>query len=382
MGLQGKAVVHDLEQSSVISEIIAADMDADSVNQYLKKRGYQKTRAAGLNASDENELNRFVKDSRADVLISMLPPDLEYAAALAALNAGIPYINSNYAGKVAELDQAAKEKGVTLLPEMGLDPGIDLILGQSAVKELDEITGFYSYGGGLPDPACAGDNALHYKITWTFDGVLKTYKRPALLLKNGKEFAIPGDQLFREENIHEISIPEMGKLEAFPNGDALKYIDIFGLKKEPLKEMGRFALRWPGHSRFWQVMSDMGFLEDTALEGTDLSPRRFLVRHLTPRLQFREKDRDVAILRVCVWGMKDGKKRKVTLDMFDYRDIETDLFAMNRTVGFTASIAAQMILSGKITKPGVLSPARHVPPSEMLAELEKRGIHVKLRTED
>ncbi|MBP1727613.1 MAG: hypothetical protein H6Q51_2911 [Deltaproteobacteria bacterium] len=67
------------------------------------------------------------------------------------------------------------------------------------------------------------------------------------------------------------------------------------------------------------------------------------------------------ILRAQAWGVKAGKRRKVTYDLFDYRDLETGLFAMNRTVGFTASIAAQLVLAGKITAKGVLSPVRHVP---------------------
>jgi len=56
---------------------------------------------------------------------------------------------------------------------------------------------------------------------------------------------------------------------------------------------------------------------------------------------------------------------------------------MNRTVGFPASIGAQMILSGNVEAKGVLSPAKHVPVETFLAELEKREMHfrsVQLRT--
>jgi saccharopine dehydrogenase-like NADP-dependent oxidoreductase len=69
----------------------------------------------------------------------------------------------------------------------------------------------------------------------------------------------------------------------------------------------------------------------------------------------------------------------VSHELIDFRDLETGFFAMNRTVGFTASIAAQMILDGKISKPGVLSPARDVPLQEVLGELEKRGIKISRR---
>jgi saccharopine dehydrogenase-like NADP-dependent oxidoreductase len=60
----------------------------------------------------------------------------------------------------------------------------------------------------------------------------------------------------------------------------------------------------------------------------------------------------------------------------DYRDLATGLMAMNRTVGFAASIAAQMIVSGRIRGKGLLSPANDVPYADFAAELAKRGMTV------
>jgi Saccharopine dehydrogenase and related proteins len=135
-----------------------------------------------------------------------------------------------------------------------------------------------------------------------------------------------------------------------------------------------FAARWPGHCAFWRVMADLGLLED--------EPLQFLVCHLAPRLQYRDNERDVAVLRVQSWGVKDGVKKRLTYEVIDYRDLETGLFAMNRTVGFTASIATQMVLAGEIRRPGVLSPIVDVPAERVLAQLEDRGIHVSRRVED
>ena len=73
---------------------------------------------------------------------------------------------------------------------------------------------------------------------------------------------------------------------------------------------------------------------------------------------------------------------KVTYDLIDYRDLETGLFAMNRTVGFTASIGALMVLTGQITRAGVLSPVRHVPPHEFIEEVKARGIRIDYKIED
>jgi saccharopine dehydrogenase-like NADP-dependent oxidoreductase len=130
-------------------------------------------------------------------------------------------------------------------------------------------------------------------------------------------------------------------------------------------------------------MAAMGFLDEapTRIGDCEISPRRFVVEHLTPRLQFRDTERDMVVIRVEAWGLKSQKPRRVTYELIDYRDLTTGLFAMNRTVGFTASIAAQLILAGKIRKAGVLTPVRDVPALEVLRELEKRGMQVSRRVE-
>ena len=90
--------------------------------------------------------------------------------------------------------------------------------------------------------------------------------------------------------------------------------------------MGRYALRWPGHSAFWYPLVSLGFLDEDPVEvdGALVSPRRFLVEHLTPRLQFRPDERDVAVLRVHAWGEREGRKHEVVYDLIDYRDLDTD----------------------------------------------------------
>ncbi len=382
IGLQGKAVVHDLDKSRLITEIIAADTDLTEVERYLSRSGVKKAKAAAFNASDEDQLKRIISETNADIVICMLPASFGYPTAKAAIDAGKPFVSTSYPGQIVELAAKAKQKDVAVLPEMGLDPGIDLILGKMAIEALDEVHGLYSYGSGVPEPQYADDNPLKYKITWTFDGVLLSYKRPARLLKDGKEISIAPEDIFKKENIHLVDIPELGQMEAYPNGDAISYIKGFGLNQR-VTHMGRFAMRWPGHCDFWRIMSMMGFLEDkpAMIDGVEVSPFQFVSAHLSPRLQYRENERDVVILRIHSWGLKHGRQTHVICDLIDYRDLSTGFFAMNRTVGFTASIAAQMILNGTITETGLLSPTQHVPPQPLIRELEKRNIRIQYREE-
>ncbi len=388
MGLQGKAVIHDLEASSLITEIFVADIFTTekcqtNANDFLRKKGYSKSKTIKLDILKERDLPGLFLEKDINVVICMLPIELALTAARAALDAGVPFVSSNYTYDLSVLDDSAKKKNVIILPEMGLDPGIDLILGRLAMDELDEVHGINSYGGGIPAPECADDSPTKYKISWIFDRVLDVYVREARLVKNGQLHIVPGNEIFKEENIHQIEFADIGAVEAYPNGDSERYVEIFGLGKE-LMEMGRFALRWPGHSNFWRTMVDLGLLDETPIRinNADISPRTFLSKCLSPKLQYKRDQQDIALLRVEAWGLKEGKKVKVTYDLFDYRDLETGLFAMNRTVGFTSSIGALMILTGKITQAGVLSPVRHVPPYDFIEEVKARGMRIDYKIEE
>ena len=381
MGMQGKAVAHDLEKSSLVKEILVLDNDLDSVNKYIAAKGFKKTTAKALNAENESELQRSVSQSGADLVIMMLPVDFGLCVARAALDAGIHFVSSGYAGDLALMDQEAKEKGVIMLPEMGLDPGIDLVLGGIAVGMLDQVHGLYSYGGGVPDSASKDDNPLRYKISWSFEGVLKAYARDSVLIKDGVTINVPGGEIFKPENTHMVDVPTLGPMDAYPNGNAATFIEPFGLDKS-IRHMGRFALRWPGYCSFWNTMAGLGLLSDKTDGTVPISPRDFLVKTLSPQLQYGADEKDIVIIRVEAWGKKDGVGKRVIWDLIDSRDLETGLFAMNRTVGYTAAIAARMILSGKINTPGVLSPINDVPVDDFLKELEVVGIRSQCLVED
>ena len=129
-------------------------------------------------------------------------------------------------------------------------------------------------------------------------------------------------------------------------------------------------------------MAGLGLLSDKTDGTVPISPRDFLVKTLSPQLQYGADEKDIVVIRVEAWGKKDGIGKKVIWDLIDSRDLETGLFAMNRTVGYTAAIAARMILSGKINTPGVLSPITDVPVEDFLKELELVGIRSQCLVED
>ncbi len=378
VGMQGKAALHDLCHNPLVTEVIAADRDKSAVERYVRERGYAKVTSAAVDAADQRSIDALFAEQPA-VAVDLLPVDFLGAVARSAVRHEVHLVNTFYV--VPEVEAASKdagEKGVTILPEFGMDPGIDLVLLGEALRRMDTVSEVYSYGSGIPEPSAA-DNPLKYKITWTFDGVLRSYKRPSRVMRKGKVVDIPASEQFAPENVHIVSVAGLGELEAFPNGDATQYAEFVG-DKTHLAEMHRYSCRWPGHAAFWKKMSDLGFLDDEPVDvgGSRVSPRRFVAALLTPQLQYKKDERDVAFLRVDVRGTKNGRREKVVFDVLDKKDLATGFTAMSRTVGFTASIGAGMILSGEVSKRGLASPVRDVPYEAFVAELARRGIAVNV----
>jgi lysine 6-dehydrogenase len=374
IGLQGRAVVHDLVHRAPEHRVTAADTDAEMVRAALEPLGCGRTPVERVDVASDEDLACAAAGKH--LVICMVPPALQTRVARAALRAGAHFVSTSYAGEVANLDAEARSRGLVMLPEIGLDPGIDLVMARAAISALDEVVGLRMYGGGIPEPGAA-DNPLRYRISWTFEGVLGAYRRAARLLQEGREIAVDGEQIFQVANMHTIDVPGLGPLEAYPNGDAIKYAKLFGLGPA-LRDIGRFAVRFPGHCALWSVLASLGFLRDQPIEvgGARVAPRQFVAKLLEPQLQFERTQRDVAVLRVRAWGRKDGIDREVQLDLIDERDLETGLFAMNRAVGYSASIGAQMILRGEITEPGLRSPSRDVPVERFFDELRRRGMQI------
>jgi len=380
-GLQGKAVLHDLSRSPQVKELVCADTNLDPLSTFAKFLDMNKIRLQPLDVRDEKRLVSLMKD-RFDVVIDVLPVSYMGEVAEAALKAKVHVVNTMYGYQMPKgVHEKAIEKGIILMPESGLDPGIDLILSGYGVSQIDEVYELHSYCGGIPEPK-AIDNPLKYKISWTWHGVLSFYKAPARIMREGQIIDIPEKEIHAAKWIETIDFPEVGPLEMIPNGDALVVADHLGLSKT-LRSASRCTMRWPGHSDLWKKLVDLNFLSDEPVKGLpfEITPCQFMVKHLEPQLQYKEGERDIVAMRVIIAGKKSGKGMRITYDLVDMRDLETGLFAMNRTVGYTASIVAQLIASGEIKGKGVLTPLRDIPYGRFLEEIDKRGISIKEKIE-
>ncbi len=380
-GLQGRAVLHDLSRTPQVKEVVCADMNLGPLPAFKKFLDMSKIRLQELDVRDESGLISLIRD-RVDVVIDMLPVAFMGGVVEAALKAKVHVVNTMYGQQMPTgVHEKALEKGIILMPESGLDPGIDLVLCGYGTSQMDEVFELHSYCGGIPEPK-AIDNPLKYKISWTWQGVLSFYKAPARIMMGGQVIDIPARDLHAEQWVKTIDFPGLGPLELIPNGDAVLFAEYLGLSKT-LRSTTRCSMRWPGHSALWKKLIDLDFLSDEPVKGfpLDITPHQFMVKHLEPRLQYKAGERDIVVMRIIIVGKKDGKGIKITYDLFDMRDLETGLFAMNRTVGYTASIVAQMIVNGEIKGRGLLTPIRDIPYKQFLTEINKRGINIKEKIE-
>jgi len=378
VGMQGKAAALDLARGDDVDEVVAADIHPEMVRRWIAERGLEgRIRPAEVDAAEPESLDRLFADGP-DVAIDLLPPAFLDGVARAAVRNGVHLVNTMYVTpELGRLAGRAEEAGVAILPEFGMDPGLDLVMLGEGARHIDDLSEVLSYGSGIPAPEAA-DNPLRYKVSWTFEGVLRSYHRPARLIRDGRILEIPAREIFRPRHVHELEIAELGVLEAYPNGDAVDYVNQLGVDRRELERAGRFTLRWPGHCDFWDPVARLGLLDDepVKVDGQLVDRKAFLAAALEPRLRYEKGEADLGILRVEVAGATPGGARRRIYQVVDRMDPETGMSAMGRLVGYTAGIGARMIVDGRIRGRGLLSPLRDVPYRPLVRELSKRGIEV------
>jgi len=375
LGMQGKAALLDLARSAQVREIICADFSLKDWDKLTAITDVAKITPIQVDGSSKKALVALFKQG-IDAVIDLLPLPLMANAFEAALETRVPLVSTNYGKPIQHLHEPAKAAGVSLMPECGLDPGIDLVICGHAVKQFDELHVLNSYCGGFPEKkACT--NPLNYKISWNFDLVLRSHKRPAVLIQKGRRLSISAERQHENEMIHTIQFPGLGELEAIPNGDAAFYTELLGIGAG-IREAGRYTLRWPGWCAFFAPIKRLGLLSDEPVKGLDcaVTPHQFMVKLLEPQLQYTADEKDLVAMVNIFSGMKNGRRKTVTSTLLIERDLKSGLFGMSLGVGFPASIVAQMIASGEITPKGVLNPALHVPYAPFMAALAQREIVV------
>ncbi|WP_169568308.1 saccharopine dehydrogenase family protein [Sneathiella limimaris] len=293
-----------------------------------------------------------------DVAVSMLPGDFHPIVAKICLEKGANFVSSSYiAPAMRDLDAAAKEKGLVLLNEIGLDPGIDHLMAHLLMADYKASPAyspenehyFRSYCGGLSEVK----NDFCYKFSWSPLGVLKALKSPSKSLKDGAEYDVsrPWDAV-ESYSLDLEKGPET--FEVYPNRDSLPYIEEYGFDNLNLSQFVRGTLRYGGWSEAW----DHIFKEVETLSGPEGDARlEEISQDLWDKHAVKDGEADRVVLSVDITAKKDGKTvydKSFVMDA--YGDDKST--AMARLVSTPVSYGVEAVLKGEI-KPGV-----HAAPSD------------------
>ena len=379
-GIQGRTALYDLASDQNVSHIICADLQFDELSKIEAFTNMEKITTARIDAENKSALLNLYE--KVDVVIDLLPKEFKTHVNETALEAKVNVVNTSYMYHPEALDKKAKEAGITIMPECGLDPGIDLVIYGDARTRFDSLSVINSYCGGFPEiKACT--NPMNYKLSWIWRGVLSSIMRDGRIIKDRQIIDIPSAKQHDEPFVHEIEFPNLGSLEAIPNGDAVFFTDRMGLT-ETIVNTGRYSLRWPGWSAFWRPLKKLGFLSEDPVEGLEgtVSPMDFMEKHLGPQLAYRDDEKDLIAMINIFEGMQENKKMRFTSSMLIERDLETGILAMSKGVAYTACIVAKMIANGEIKEKGVLSPMTHIPVAPFMERLKKRGLVITGKMEE
>ncbi len=426
-GLSSSDLIKYLLDSALALDWTVKVGDLSLENVKKKLNNHPKGLAIHFDINDHKQLKDEV--AWADIVVSLLPAFLHPVVAKECVSQGKHMATASYVSdSMKALDAEAKLKGITLLNELGVDPGIDHM---SAMKVIDEIRekggkllGFISNTGGLVAPE-SDNNPWNYKFTWNPRNVVLAGQGVAQFIENGQYKFIPYHRLYARARTY--SVLNYGDFEMYPNRDSLQYREIYGLND--IQTLIRGTLRKAGYCKAWNVFVQLGATDDTykVPNSESLTYRGFINSFLAydPKLSVEEKLKheiaeanDPVVFEKLKWlGIFEDKKvallnaspaqilqkileEKLLLEpndkdmivmqhIFDYElgskkfhrkssmiiiGKDTVHTAMSITVGTPLAIAIKLLLTGVIKETGVIIPTKPSVYLPILKELEEFGV--------
>ncbi|MFV1591503.1 saccharopine dehydrogenase family protein [Phaeobacter sp. JH20_36] len=287
-----------------------------------------------------------------DVIVSMLPGDWHVPLAELAIEHGAHFVSSSYiAPEMRALDQRAKDAGVCLINEVGLDPGIDHLMAHALVADYkaskafdaDNEISFISYCGGIPKTP----NPFRYKFSWSPLGVLKALRSPSKSIRDFKalDVARPWDAI----SSYEAPLPASESFEVYPNRDSLPFMAQYEFGADwKVKEFVRGTLRLNGWADAWADV----FKEVETLSGAEGDARlKEMSDQFWAENAYDDGEPDRVVLCVGLKAEKDGAEVWHKTYVMDAWGDERGT-AMARLVSYPVSFAIEAAINGKIA-PGV-----------------------------
>ena len=370
-GLQGTACAYDLLQNPDVTEVRLADVHAGHLPHFLAQYSGKRLIPTPLDVRDQPATIALMRE--ADAAMSAIPYYFNLDLAKLAVEAGTHFSdlggNTQIVFEQKKLNAEAERKGITIIPDCGLAPGMVNILAEYGIRHLDSVDSVRIFVGGIPENP---EPPLNYQIVYSLEGVLDYYTTLSWVIRDGKRTRVKA-----LSEIEPVQFAEpVGELEAFHTAGGLSTMAFRYEGKIPRMEYK--TLRYPGHAKIMEAIRDLGLLdtEPVDVKGVRVVPRDLVVSVIGPKLT-KPNSRDIVALRVIVEGRKSGRKKKIGWELVDRFDSSRGISAMERTTGYSLSITGQMQARGEIGKSGVFTPDECVPPQIYIAELAKRGVMIR-----
>ncbi len=374
-GKQGTASAYDLIKFGDAEKILLIDSSfeiaKESANKLNQLTNTNICIPMQIDVLNFNELKKELAE--VDSIISGVPYYFNLDLTKLAIEVGANFCdyggNTDVVKSQLALNQKAIEKNISIVPDCGMDPGMNISFIQFLVEQYDELETVKSYGAGLlqnPQPP------WNYGLTFHINGLTNEYFGNALFLKDGKVAEVP---CLTGYEILEFPLP-LGKLEAAVTSGGLSTMPIELEGK--VKTMENKTLRYLGHWERFKGFSELGLFEETPIivNGKEIIPREFYHTLLAPKITINEI-KDLGIIKIFAEGYKNGKKTKTVIELVDYFDEATGFTAMQRLTGWHASIMAILSAQNKITK-GAVSVNNAISGKVIIEELRKRDIKITI----
>jgi saccharopine dehydrogenase-like NADP-dependent oxidoreductase len=338
-GMVGNAIALDLASRHHVTAFDVSNANLDSLK---KKNPRLETQQADLReySSYPQLLSPF------DIVVTAVPGFMGYKTLEAAINCGKDVVDiSFFPEDVLQLDQLAKEKGVTVITDCGVAPGMsNFIIGRH--NEEMKIDSLEIFVGGLPK---VRKKPFQYKAPFSPADVIEEYTRPARLMENGHIVIRPA--LSEVEWIH---FENLGTLEAF-NTDGSRSL-LYTMPH--IKNQKEKTMRYPGHVDIILSLKESGFFNEDPIEinGTKISPLKVTSQILFNEWKLGLDEEELTVMRVKLIGKKNGEQKIVEWSLLDFYDPETRISSMARTTGYTCTAAVNLVAQNLFNEEGVFPP--------------------------
>jgi len=348
-GRQGVAAAYDLARLGDAEEVRLYDLDPETAMQGAEKVNTllqtPVARGRGLDVRDTSALVPALKGIHST--ISAVPYAFNLPITEAAIAAGSNICDlgghTETVRRQLALGDPAKAAGITLTPDCGMGPGLNINMGIRAMDSLDEPENVFIWDGGLPQNP---QPPWNYQLTFNFNGLINEYYGDAWFIRNGQPIAIP---CLTEIEILNFPQP-LGMMEAAVTSGGLSTAPWTFQGK--LQRLENKTLRYPGHWEQFIDFQKQGLfeLEPVEIDGQTVVPREKLEALLAREIIPNSPVHDICIIRTRATGRHNGSPASCTLELQQTYDPATGFTAMEQLTGWHASIIAILAAQGKLSK--------------------------------